>query len=187
MRKISLLWGIFASLVLAISLLLVLLLALPAEDVEIIQNREYFPRVHRVLKEAAESIRVIMFEACYYEEYPDSPSNILIKDLIEAHRRGVKVEVILELGIFEEVNRNNQEVGQLLSKEGIAVAFDSPSITTHAKLITIDGDISILGSTNWKYYSLDKNNEVSVLIKSRKVAREIEEYFKRIWNTCRVK
>jgi len=128
-----------------------------------------------------------MYTACYYEKYPDGPSNILIKDLIEAHGRGVKVEVILELGIFDEVNRNNQEVGQLLSKEGIAVAFDSPSITTHAKLITIDGEISILGSTNWKYYSLSKNNEVSVLIKSREVAGEIEEYFKRIWNTCHVK
>ncbi len=176
MRRISVLWGIFISLVLTSSPLL----ALPAEDVEIIQNREYFPRVHQALKEAEESIRVIMFEACYYEEYPDSPSNILIKDLIEAHRRGVKVEVILELGIFEEVNRNNQEVGQLLSREGVVVAFDSASVTTHAKLITIDGDISILGSTNWKYYSLDKNNEVSVLIKSREVAGEIEEYFKRI-------
>lgn len=179
MRRISFLWGIFVSLVLTSSLLL----AYPAEDVEVIQNREYFPAVHQALKEAKESIRVIMFEACYYEEYPDSPSNILIRDLIEAHRRGVKVEVILEVGIFEEVNRNNQEVGQLLSKEGIAVAFDSPSITTHAKLITIDGNISILGSTNWKYYSLSKNNEVAVLIKSREVAREIEEYFKIIWNT----
>lgn len=187
MRKISLLWGIFASLVLAISLLLVLLLALPAEDVEVIQNREYFPRVHQALKEARESIKVIMFEVCYYEEYPDSPSNILIRDLIEAHGRGVKVEVILEVGIFEEVNRNNQEVGQLLSREGVVVAFDFPSVTTHAKLITIDGEISILGSTNWKYYSLSKNNEVSVLIKSREVAGEIEEYFKVIWNTCRVK
>ena len=183
MRRISLLWSIFVSLVLASSPLL----AYPAEDVEVIQNREYFPRVHQTLKEARESIKVIMFEACYYEEYPDSPSNILIRDLIEARRRGVKVEVILEVGIFEEVNRNNQEVGQLLSRERVAVAFDSPSVTTHAKLITIDGNISILGSTNWKYYSLDKNNEVSVLIKSREVAREIEEYFKIIWNTCRVK
>ncbi len=147
MRRIFLLWGIVISLALTSSPLL----ALSAEDVEVIRNREYFPTLHRALQEARGSIKVIMFEACYYEEYPDSPSNILIKDLIEAHARGVKVEVILELGIFEEVNRNNQEVGQLLSKEGIAVAFDSPSVTTHAKLITIDGNISILGSTNWKY------------------------------------
>ena len=180
MRRISFLWGIiFISLVLRSSPLL----ALPAEDVEVIQNREYFPTVHQALQEARESIKVIMYAARYYENYPDSPSNILIGDLIEAHRRGVKVEVILELGVFEEVNQHNQEVGQLLSREGVVVALDSPSVTTHAKLMTIDGEISILGSTNWKYYSLDKNNEVSVLIKSREVAREIEEYFRRIWNS----
>lgn len=180
MRRVSLLWGIVISLVVASSPLL----ALPAEDVEIIQNREYFPTLHQALQEARESIRVIMFEACYYEEYPDSPSNILIRDLIEAHRRGVKVEVILEVGVFEEVNRHNREVGWLLSREGVAVALDSPAVTTHAKLITIDGDISILGSTNWKYYPLDKNNEVSVLIKSREVATEIEKYFERLWSSC---
>ncbi len=180
MRRISLLWGIVISLVLTSSPLL----ALSAEDVKVIRNREYFPTLHRALQEARGSIKVIMFEACYYEEYPDSPSNILIGDLIEAHRRGVKVEVILELGVFDEVNRNNREVGQLLSRAGVAVAFDSPAVTTHAKLITIDGDVSILGSTNWKYYSLDKNNEVSVLIKSREVATEIEKYFRKIWNSC---
>jgi len=45
-----------------------------------------------------------MFEACYYEKYPDSPSNILIRDLINAHQRGIKVEVILENQLLHEIN-----------------------------------------------------------------------------------
>jgi phosphatidylserine/phosphatidylglycerophosphate/cardiolipin synthase-like enzyme len=184
MRRISLFWTIIP---ISLALASLPLSALSAEDIEIIQNREYFPSVHRALQEAEESIRVIMYWAEYYEKYPDSPSNILIRDLIEAHRRGVKVEVILELGTHDDVNRDNAEVTQRLSDEGVAVVFDSPSVTTHTKLMTIDGEITVLGSTNWKYHSLDKNNEVSVLIKSREIAAEIEEYFKRIWNTCYIK
>jgi len=51
---------------------------LPAQDIEVITNEEYFPRIHQILREAKDSIQVMMFEACYYEKYPDSPSNILI-------------------------------------------------------------------------------------------------------------
>ena len=159
------------------------LFASPCEDVTLIQNRQYFPALHQALKEAHQSIRVMMYSARYYRQYPDSPSNILIQDLVEAAKRGVEVKVILELGIYEEVNRDNREVARLLSKEGIAVALDSPSVTTHAKTITIDGDITILGSTNWKYYSLDRNNEVSVLIRSRELAGEMEAYFDNLWRT----
>jgi len=156
--------------------------ALPAHDVEIIANQEYFQKVHQALEKANESIKIMMFQAGYYEKYPDSPSNILIEDLIKAKKRGVKVEVILEIGIWNEVNKKNIEVGNLLSKNGIEVRYDSPSITTHAKLIIVDKKISILGSNNWTYYSLAKNNEVSVIITSEEVARVLEEYFEKIVN-----
>ena len=155
--------------------------ALSAHEVEIITDKDYSPRVHQILKEAKESIQIIMFEAAYYEKYPDSPSNILIWDLIEAKKRGVRVEVILEIGTWKEVDKKNINVAKILSNNGINVRYDPPSITTHAKLIIIDKKISILGSNNWTYYSLHKNNEVSVIITSEKVAFELEKYFKRLW------
>jgi phosphatidylserine/phosphatidylglycerophosphate/cardiolipin synthase-like enzyme len=37
-----------------------------------------------------------------------------------------------------------------------------------------------LGSTNWTYYALTNNNEVSVLIRSKELAKELVDYFNRV-------
>jgi len=157
---------------------------LPAQDVEVITNEEYFPRVHQILREAKDSIQVMMFKACYYEKYPDSPSNILIRDLINAHQRGIKVEVILERGSPKwKSTKENEKAGRILSEKGINVVYDFPFITTHSKMLIIDSNVSIVGSTNWSFYSLTHNNEVSVIIKSEEVAKELQNYFKKIWSS----
>jgi len=81
------------SIVFAVSLLVLLLHAdcfgLPASDVQVITDREYFEVVQTCFKEAQSSIKVMMFEASYYEKYPGSPTNVLIRELIAAHKRGV--------------------------------------------------------------------------------------------------
>jgi len=159
--------------------------ALPCQEVEVVTDKEYFQVVHRTLREACHSIQVMMYKIGYYEKYPDSPSNILIKDLIDASGRGVEVKVILDVSDWnQKVTRDNKNTGRVLSKYGIEVGYDPLSINTHAKLVIIDGIITILGSTNWTYYSLDHNNEVSVLIKSKEVAQKLSDYFQTIWKTC---
>ena len=159
--------------------------ALPAQDVEVITDREYFQVVHRTLGEANHSIQLMMYTIGYYEKYPDSPSNTLIKDLIEAKQRGVEVKVILDVSDWnQKVTRDNKNIGRILSKYGIEVGYDPLRINTHAKLVIIDGILTIVGSTNWTYYSLAHNNEVSVLIKSKEVAQDLSDYFQRIWKTC---
>ena len=54
------------------------------------------------------------------------------------------------------------------------------SKTTHAKLMVVDGQLTLLGSTNWTYYALTSNNEASVLIRSQELARAIIDYFNRV-------
>ncbi|MFQ5834850.1 MAG: phospholipase D-like domain-containing protein [bacterium] len=159
--------------------------ALPAQNVEIVTDREYFQVVHRTLREASHSIQLMMYTIGYYKKYPESPSNILIRDLIEAKQRGVEVKVILDISDWnQKVTRRNENTGRILSKNGVDVGYDPLPIDTHAKLVIIDGMITILGSTNWTYYSLDRNNEVSLLIKSKEVAQKLSNYFQRIWKTC---
>ena len=50
--------------------------------------------------------------------------------------------------------------------------------------LIIDGEVGIVGSTNWTYSALEKNHEVSVLIRSPEVARNLYHYFQRVWKTC---
>ena len=61
--------------------------------------------------------------------------------------------------------------------------YDSPSKTTHTKLMVVDGKLSLLGSTNWTFYALTDNNEASVLVRSKEVARALMDYFNRVKTT----
>jgi phosphatidylserine/phosphatidylglycerophosphate/cardiolipin synthase-like enzyme len=174
---------LFGFLVLVFSILLghTMTHALPAEDVRVVLDREYFQVTRGLLRSAKKSIQVMMFEAGFYVGHPKSPSNLLIGELISAQKRGIKVEVILEISDRgDRTTERNRRTGQMLSKEGVDVIYDPLFVTTHAKLLIIDGRISLLGSTNWTYYSLTRNHEVGVLIESEEVARTLRSYFDRV-------
>ena len=65
--------------------------------------------------------------------------------------------------------------------------YDSPSKTTHTKVMIIDEQLTLLGSTNWTYSALTDNNEVSVLIRSKEVAKDLGDYFNKVKSTGRKK
>ena len=155
---------------------------LSAAEVTIVTDQDYFPLVLKSFGNAKKSIQVMMFEASYYQKYPNTPSNVLIRELTAAQKRGVKVEVILETrkGDQERTTKRNRNTGKILSNSGVEVTYDHLEVTTHAKLIIIDGKKCILGSSNWTYHSLSYNHEANVLIKSEKIAKEFQDYFQRV-------
>ena len=163
------------------TLYLPLSFGLPAEDVQLVTDVQYFEVAKKLIQEAKYSIQVMMFEMGYYDKYPNTPSNLLIKELMNATKRGVKVEVILEVKEGEDrTAKRNRHTGKILSEGGVDVIYDPLSKTTHAKLMVVDGQLSLLGSTNWTYYALTSNNEASVLIRSQELARAIIDYFNRV-------
>ena len=156
-------------------------LGLPAEDVQLVTDAQYFQVAKKMIQEAKASIQVMMFEMGYYEKYPQTPSNLLIKDLIDVRKRGVKVEVILEVKEGRDrTTERNRNTGKILSNGGVEVIYDPLFKTTHAKFMVVDSHLSLLGSTNWTYYALTNNNEVSVLIQSKEVAKQLIDYFNRV-------
>lgn len=154
-----------------------------SQEIKVIRDQEYFFQVNKIIKEATNHIRIIAFEMGYYPEHPLSPSNILIQNLIAARERGVEVRVILEVSDWNKrVTKKNKHSGEILLNNSIKVKYDSPSVTTHAKLITVDSSSAILGSNNWTYYSLSQNKELSLLVKVPSVINELEDYFNRLWD-----
>jgi len=154
---------------------------LPAEDVQLVTDAQYFQVAKEMIQEAKHSIQVMMFEMGYYDRNPNTPSNLLIRELINAKKRGVKVEVVLEVREGEDrTAKRNRHTGKILSDGGVEVIYDSLSKTTHAKCMVVDGKLTLLGSTNWTYYALTSNNEASVLIRSKEVAKAFTDYFNRV-------
>jgi phosphatidylserine/phosphatidylglycerophosphate/cardiolipin synthase-like enzyme len=156
-------------------------LALPVEDLRVVTDGEYFQTARTMIQEAKGSIHVIMFEMDYYDGRSSTPSNLLIKELVAARKRGVNVEVILEVGKKEDrTTLRNRRTGKMLSDSGVEVTYDSLSKTTHAKILVVDGQLSLVGSTNWTYPALSSNHEACFLVRSREVSKELTDYFNRI-------
>ena len=162
------------------------LYSLPARNVEILTTEEYFETVHSLLNEASQSILLVMFSFRYYPEYPLSPSNILLEDLIKARRRGVDVKVLLDVSDWNKRNtRKNQKTGGILSRNNIEVYYDKLEVTMHAKTLVVDSRYTVIGSNNWTYHGLTSNIEFSLLVDSEELAKEMENYIMElIMNFC---
>jgi len=151
--------------------------SLPARDVKMIPPREYYKTLCSLINQASKSIWIVMYSFKYYSEYPLSPSNLILQELLKAKKRGVEIKVLLDISDWNEKNsRENQQTGRILSRNGIKVYYDKMEVNTHAKTIVIDSRYTVVGSTNWTYYALTSNNEISVLIDSEELAKETETY-----------
>ena len=113
----------------------------------------------------------------------------LVDELVQAKKRGVDVEVILDKNV-DFVHRRHKSKWQekvrsiraykQFKKAGIKVYYDHLSTYTHAKTLVIDKKIVILGSTNWTQGSLQRSIETNVLIESEELAQSILTYLQSI-------
>lgn len=156
-----------------------MLVALPATGVTPINNREYIAAIRNLVQHAQSSIAIMLYQTRYYEEYPDTQTNHLLRDLIEAKLRGVDVKILVDTGTWNPSNKNEYNLDYIdrLTTAGIEVWEDSPEDVSHEKVICIDDDLTVVSSHNWTYYSIAKNNEVAVLIESRPVNEFFRHYF----------
>lgn len=158
-------------------------------EVEDISGERYFPAVKQALSQAKESIFMAMFKVGLGPYDRSSEVYQLVEELIKAHRRGVRVKVILDQNVgflgMKRVGEGKVEgksvwCFKVLKDEGVDVTYDEPRRYTHAKAIIIDAGTVILGSTNWTQSALEKNVETSVLIRSKEYASELLDYLKKI-------
>lgn len=154
---------------------------------ETVGTKNYASILLALLQRAERSVHVVMYRATYYPEYPGSLSNEILQGLVDAASRGLDVEVLLDdCAFFPESAEANREAALYLYLHGVEVRFDDPAETTHAKLVIVDGESVLLGSTNWNYYSLEKNNEVDLaLIDLAAVAAPYEGFFRLVWERAR--
>ncbi|MBI1922107.1 MAG: phospholipase [Geobacter sp.] len=149
--------------------------------VTLLKNRQYQEALTTGIRSARKSV-----VCCFYLfKATDANSNIpqrIVEELVKASRRGVDVTVILERNRKHDdsLNRDNLHTAALLSRGGVKVFFDSPKITTHAKVAVIDRRYVYLGSHNLTQSALTRNNELSVLIDSPAMAGEITSYLQKL-------
>ncbi len=162
--------------------------SLPADDVIPLVDQEYYPTVHKAFTNAKKSILCVMYMAKLDPGHKGGDEYQLVLDLINAHKRGVKVLVIFDQNVKfwekgkkrEVIEKKSEYAYELLLRAGVPVFYDNKNRVTHSKVMVIDKYITIVGSTNWTYGALRKNHEASVMIKSRDVALAFERKLKKI-------
>lgn len=149
-------------------------------DILMLADKDYFPALLDKIRGARASIDLAMFVFKTTKSVKNRPSQI-IAALTSAAKWGVNVRVFLEKSSYDaKLNQTNQLTAEQLRNNGIKVIFDSPAITTHAKLVVIDGRYSFIGSHNFTNAALKYNNEMSLLIDDRDLARNLTKYMEGI-------
>lgn len=123
----------------------------------------YARSAERLIAGAHSRVRLCMF---VIRRDDDGPVHQLCQALATTAARGVDVTVLLDAGkdaLTGDEDRNRDAVAWFTA-HGVKVVRDELDITTHAKVLIVDGRFLLMGSHNWTRSALSRNREGSVLI-----------------------
>ena len=147
-------------------------------EAKLLLDREYFTALLDGVDRARSEIFLSAYLFRTIEDAKGYPEAVL-KRLLAAAKRGVRIDVVLERNQdADDLNRNNAETAERLKQAGIRVCMDAPDRVTHTKLVVIDRLYVLIGSHNLTQSALKYNHEASVWIDSAPLAEEALRYMK---------
>ena len=127
------------------------------------------PFLNKLFREARRSISLTM---AYFAPHDD-----LIDELCAAAKRGVRVRLMLPgKGDVHALIVAARSFYETLMTAGVHI-YERQGVILHAKTMVIDGLISMIGSTNLDYRSIEYNLELSGLVRSLAFGKQMEDLF----------
>ena len=133
------------------------------------QDRPVANAVRPILQGAQERIDIAVFFLT---------NKHITSDLIDAHRRGVKIRIMLDA----TAATNGYTKHELLRVAGVPVRVENWGGKMHMKSAAIDGKVVITGSMNWTSAGEYSNDENTVILRSAEHAAQYHAFFDRIWD-----
>jgi phosphatidylserine/phosphatidylglycerophosphate/cardiolipin synthase-like enzyme len=115
---------------------------------------------HAIIETISKSKSEILVQAYIFTSEP------IAKALLGAHKRGVKVFVILD----KNQKKNGYSSAAFFSNQGIPAYIDSNHASAHDKVMIIDKETVITGSFNFTKSGENQNAENVLIIKSSELA-----------------
>lgn len=103
----------------------------------------------------------------------------IVADLIAAHRRGVKIRVVLDA----TAAGNGYTKHELVRAAGIPLKIENWGGKMHAKAAAIDGQHVIMGSMNWTSAGENGNDENTIVLHSRAHAEQFHTFYEDLWKS----
>jgi phosphatidylserine/phosphatidylglycerophosphate/cardiolipin synthase-like enzyme len=125
-------------------------------------------RIIDAINEAKKSLRIKMF---LFSD-PD-----LIKAVIDAHKRGVNVKVMLNPA-RRSGEEENEITRKVLEEAGINVKDTNPFFgLTHEKSMVVDEELAFIKSLNWETKNLTETRDYAIITSHRHEVEEIISMF----------
>jgi phosphatidylserine/phosphatidylglycerophosphate/cardiolipin synthase-like enzyme len=121
-----------------------------------------------IIKELNRAKGTVLVQAYSFTSTP------IAKAILSAHKRKVRVEVILD----KSQRTQKYSSATFLFNSGIPVKIDSEHAIAHNKVMIIDGETVITGSFNFTKAAEEKNAENLLIIRDKKLA----DIYIRNWN-----
>lgn len=125
------------------------------------------------IKELIQNAKEYIYIPIFYLTHRD-----LSYELIDAHKRGIEVKIILDASAA----RNKYSIHKHLRKSGIKVKVENFGGKMHAKSIIIDDKYFISGSMNLTKAGNIRNDENTIIVQNEKLAKQYKKYFLKLWN-----
>jgi len=113
-----------------------------------------------IMRELNKAKNTVLVQAYSFTSYR------IAKALLDAHKRGVKVEAILD----KSHKTDQYSSATFLYNQGIPVKIDAQHAIAHNKVMIIDGETVITGSFNFTKAAEENNAENLLVIKDRILA-----------------
>ena len=114
-----------------------------------------------IVRELNKASSIILVQAYSFTSAP------IAKGLLNAHRRGVKVEVILDKS---QRKRDKYSSADFLLNSGIQPKIDARHSIAHNKVMIIDGEVVMTGSFNFTKAAENSNAENLLIIRDKRLA-----------------
>jgi cardiolipin synthase A/B len=134
-------------------------------------RKEALERLLLLINGANKSLKVAM----YTWTHPK-----LAQAVIEAHKRGVGVEVFLDPG---SAKGTSGKVADLLRKENVPLYLPIQCEMVHHKIMEVDGKTLVCGSLNWTASAFSKNQDAFIVLYS--LTKKQKTKLNKIWNCLR--
>lgn len=124
------------------------------------------------INNAKESLRIKMFTF-------SDPT--LIQAVIDAHKRGVKVRIMLNPA-RRSGEKENDETRRQLTSAGVNVIDSNPAFdVTHEKSMVVDSETAYVKSLNWQTKNLTETRDYAIVTSHKHEVDEIIECFEADW------
>ncbi|MBA3686724.1 MAG: hypothetical protein H0W72_15990 [Planctomycetes bacterium] len=157
-----------------------------AATVDLLAERDFEASLHRVISGARISIDAAIYLVVLSPDArPAQPVRRLLDALIAAQRRGVAVRVLVDAGAppsdTGESARPSLTAARYLRDGGVDTRWDEDQRISHAKALSVDGAVCVIGSGNWTVGGLRDNRELAVEVRSPGLATQFAEFFATAW------